>query len=160
MIQITNPYLPFGGVGESGIGSYHGRFSFDTFTPKKAVLYRSFTGDASARYPPYTPGKLRLLKALLSGNILGVIRALLGWWTARITRCIPAQPDIYVTLQKTLSLSGRHIIQVSLVLLIMFGGGADCFFSLVFRSKGHSFYYCSCNVVSIWIQFSYSNKEI
>ncbi|GFS40113.1 aldehyde dehydrogenase 3H1 [Actinidia rufa] len=78
-LHIANPYLPFGGVGESGMGSYHGRFSFDTFTHKKAVLYRSFAGDASARYPPYTPGKLKLLKALLSGNILGIIRALLGW---------------------------------------------------------------------------------
>ncbi|PSS19905.1 Aldehyde dehydrogenase family 3 member like [Actinidia chinensis var. chinensis] len=78
-LHIANPYLPFGGVGESGMGSYHGRFSFDTFTHKKAVLYRSFAGDASARYPPYTPGKLKLLKALLSGNILGIIRALIGW---------------------------------------------------------------------------------
>ncbi|XP_057486712.1 aldehyde dehydrogenase family 3 member H1-like isoform X2 [Actinidia eriantha] len=78
-LHLANPYLPFGGVGESGMGSYHGRFSFDTFTHKKAVLYRSFAGDASARYPPYTPGKLKLLKALLSGNILGIIRALLGW---------------------------------------------------------------------------------
>ncbi|GMP46898.1 hypothetical protein CsSME_00014876 [Camellia sinensis var. sinensis] len=78
-LHLANPYLPFGGVGESGMGAYHGKFSFDTFTHKKAVLYRSFAGDASARYPPYTPAKLRLLRALLSGNIIGIIRALLGW---------------------------------------------------------------------------------
>ncbi|XP_052201188.1 aldehyde dehydrogenase family 3 member H1 [Diospyros lotus] len=77
-IHLANPHLPFGGVGESGTGSYHGKFSFDTFSHKKAVLYRGFAGDASARYPPYTSWKFRLLKALLSGNIFGVIRVLLG----------------------------------------------------------------------------------
>ncbi|XVE95508.1 hypothetical protein REPUB_Repub02eG0103500 [Reevesia pubescens] len=71
--------LPFGGVGDSGMGAYHGKFSFDTFSHKKAVLYRGFAGDASLRYPPYTRGKLRLLQALLGGSILDIIRALLGW---------------------------------------------------------------------------------
>ncbi|XP_047163318.1 aldehyde dehydrogenase family 3 member H1-like isoform X2 [Vigna umbellata] len=71
--------LPFGGVGESGVGAYHGKFSFDAFSHKKAVLYRSFIGDASVRYPPYTSTKQRLLKALIGGGILGVIRALFGW---------------------------------------------------------------------------------
>ncbi|XP_047321915.1 aldehyde dehydrogenase family 3 member H1-like [Impatiens glandulifera] len=77
-LHLANPYLPFGGVGESGIGGYHGKFSFDTFSHKKAVLSRSFIGDASARYPPYTPGKLKLLRALLSGSFIGIIRALFG----------------------------------------------------------------------------------
>ena len=77
-VQLAVPGLPFGGVGESGMGSYHGKFSFDAFSHKKAVLHRSFAGDASVRYPPYTPGKLNLLKALLNGNILGIIRALFG----------------------------------------------------------------------------------
>ncbi|XP_020236515.1 aldehyde dehydrogenase family 3 member H1 isoform X1 [Cajanus cajan] len=71
--------LPFGGVGESGVGSYHGKFSFDAFSHKKAVLYRSFIGDAPIRYPPYTNTKMRLLKALIGGGILGIIRALFGW---------------------------------------------------------------------------------
>jgi len=71
--------LPFGGVGESGMGAYHGKFSFDAFTHKKAVLYRSFAGDSSARYPPYTDTKQRLMKALVAGTVLGIIRALLGW---------------------------------------------------------------------------------
>ncbi|XAR62818.1 Aldehyde dehydrogenase (NAD(P)(+)) [Bertholletia excelsa] len=78
-LHLANPHLPFGGVGESGMGSYHGKFSFDTFSHKKPVLYRSFGGDASARYPPYAPWKLKLLKALLDGSIFGIIRALLGW---------------------------------------------------------------------------------
>ncbi|XP_022132142.1 aldehyde dehydrogenase family 3 member H1 isoform X2 [Momordica charantia] len=78
-LHLTVETLPFGGVGESGMGAYHGKFSFDAFTHKKAVLYRSFAGDAPIRYPPYTKGKLRILKALIGGGILGIIRALLGW---------------------------------------------------------------------------------
>ncbi|KAH1057470.1 hypothetical protein J1N35_035535 [Gossypium stocksii] len=78
-VHLAEPTLPFGGVGDSGMGAYHGKFSFDTFSHKKAVLYRSFAGDAPLRYPPYTNGKLRLLKALLGGSILGIIRALMGW---------------------------------------------------------------------------------
>ncbi|PON61825.1 Aldehyde dehydrogenase NAD(P)-dependent [Parasponia andersonii] len=79
--QLTVPGLPFGGVGESGMGSYHGKFSFDGFSHKKAVMYRSFDGDASVRYPPYTPQKEKLLKALLRGDLLGVILILIGWST-------------------------------------------------------------------------------
>ncbi|KAK8692213.1 hypothetical protein V6N13_075687 [Hibiscus sabdariffa] len=78
-VHLAEHNLPFGGVGDSGMGSYHGKFSFDAFSHKKAVLYRGLGGDASLRYPPYTPGKLRLLQALLSGSILRIIRALLGW---------------------------------------------------------------------------------
>lgn len=79
MMQLTVSSLPFGGVGESGMGSYHGKFSFDAFSHKKAVLYRGFTGESPARYPPYTPGKLKLLKTLTSGNIFSILLALLGF---------------------------------------------------------------------------------
>lgn len=79
IIQVSISKLPFGGVGESGMGSYHGKFSFDTFSHKKAVLYRSFSGDTDLRYPPYTPSKEKTLKAVLGGNILGAIPGLLGW---------------------------------------------------------------------------------
>lgn len=78
ILHVTVSGLPFGGVGESGMGSYHGKFSFDAFSHKKAVLYRSFEGDSSTRYPPYTPGKLKLLKALISGNIFSIILTLIG----------------------------------------------------------------------------------
>jgi len=79
LVQLVVDTLPFGGVGESGMGAYHGKFSFDAFTHKKAVLYRSFAGDSAIRYPPYTDTKLRLMKALVGGRILGIIRALFGW---------------------------------------------------------------------------------
>ncbi|XP_019196894.1 PREDICTED: aldehyde dehydrogenase [Ipomoea nil] len=77
-LHVAVHTLPFGGVGESGTGSYHGKFSFEAFSHKKAVLKRSFGGDLGARYPPYTPKKARLLRALMSGNLIFIIRALLG----------------------------------------------------------------------------------
>lgn len=77
-IHLAVHTLPFGGVGESGVGAYHGKFSFDAFSHKKAVLYRSFFGDASIRYPPYTNTKTRLMKALMGGGLLAIIRALFG----------------------------------------------------------------------------------
>lgn len=77
-IHLVIPSLPFGGVGESGMDTYHGKFSFDAFSHKKAVLYRGFMGDAAVRYPPYTPEKFRILKALVSGSIWAIIKALFG----------------------------------------------------------------------------------
>uniref|UniRef100_A0A7N0TZ34 aldehyde dehydrogenase (NAD(+)) n=1 Tax=Kalanchoe fedtschenkoi TaxID=63787 RepID=A0A7N0TZ34_KALFE len=79
VLHLTVPGLPFGGVGESGMGAYHGKFSFDAFSHKKAVLYRSFGGDSDVRYPPYTPKKLGVMRALLKGKILGIVLSLVGW---------------------------------------------------------------------------------
>ncbi|XP_020203974.1 aldehyde dehydrogenase family 3 member H1 [Cajanus cajan] len=79
VIHVATRGLPFGGVEESGMGCYHGKFSFDSFSHKKAVLYRSFDADSSVRYPPYTPQKEKLLKALISGNIVQIILTLFGW---------------------------------------------------------------------------------
>ena len=53
VIQITNKNLPFGGVGASGIGAYHGRRSFDLFSHQKAIIKKANWLDASLRYPPY-----------------------------------------------------------------------------------------------------------
>lgn len=64
IIHLSNPHLPFGGVGESGIGSYHGDYSFDLFSHRKAVMKRSFKFDVDLKYPPYF-GKLKLIKFLL-----------------------------------------------------------------------------------------------
>ncbi|CAN6325986.1 unnamed protein product [Urochloa humidicola] len=77
-IHLTNQHLPFGGVGESGTGAYHGTFSFEAFTHKKAILERNFLGEAKARYPPYTPGKLKILKGVLKGNPLTMVQAAVG----------------------------------------------------------------------------------
>ncbi|XP_047046611.1 aldehyde dehydrogenase family 3 member H1-like [Lolium rigidum] len=78
-LHLTNPHLPFGGVGDSGIGSYHGKFSFDCFSHKKAVLVRGFGGEANARYPPYTVEKQKILRGLINGSFFALILALLGF---------------------------------------------------------------------------------
>ncbi|MDX2256204.1 MAG: aldehyde dehydrogenase [Pseudanabaenaceae cyanobacterium bins.39] len=54
IMHLGNPELPFGGVGNSGMGSYHGKASFDVFTHRKSVLRNSFRFDLQWRYPPYT----------------------------------------------------------------------------------------------------------
>lgn len=64
LIHFINDRLPFGGVGHSGIGSYHGRQSFYTFSHAKSVVSRSTLIDIPLRYAPYN-GKLGLLKALM-----------------------------------------------------------------------------------------------
>lgn len=64
LLQITSDHLPFGGVGESGIGAYHGKFSFDTFSHQKSIMKRTFKFDVPLRYPPF-PKKLNLIKFLL-----------------------------------------------------------------------------------------------
>ncbi|CAM6029817.1 unnamed protein product [Sphagnum balticum] len=78
-LQFVVPGLPFGGVGESGTGAYHGKFSFDTFSNHKAVLYRQEVGDVYARYPPHTKHKQKIIKSLLTGDFLGATLLLLGW---------------------------------------------------------------------------------
>jgi aldehyde dehydrogenase (NAD+) len=65
VIQVGNPYLPFGGVGDSGMGAYHGRESFITFSHSKSLMRRTSFLDLSARYAPYTGSKVRLLRRLL-----------------------------------------------------------------------------------------------
>jgi aldehyde dehydrogenase (NAD+) len=62
--QLTNPALPFGGRGSSGIGRYHGRYSFDTFTHPKGVLKTPTWFDPKVKYPPFK-GKLKLFKTLI-----------------------------------------------------------------------------------------------
>lgn len=63
IVHLANPNLPFGGVGESGMGSYHGSASFFTFSHVKSVLEKSNRLDIPLRYPPYD-GHLKLLRKL------------------------------------------------------------------------------------------------
>lgn len=62
LMFMLNPELPFGGVGPSGMGRYHGKFGFDTFSHQKAVMQRPFWFDPKFRYPPYTSFKQKLLR--------------------------------------------------------------------------------------------------
>jgi aldehyde dehydrogenase (NAD+) len=63
--HIANPNLPFGGVGESGLGAYHGRHTFEVFSHRKSVLRKPTRFDVRFVYPPYSKRKLSLLKRLL-----------------------------------------------------------------------------------------------
>ena len=60
--HILNSELPFGGFGESGLGNYHGRYSFEAFSQTKSVVYRNTWLDIPLKYPPYSKNKLNLLK--------------------------------------------------------------------------------------------------
>ncbi|WP_339272183.1 aldehyde dehydrogenase [Paenibacillus sp. FSL W8-0426] len=62
--HVANPRLPFGGVGNSGIGGYHGRYSFETFSHMKSILRKSTRLNLPILYPPYA-GKLQTIKRLL-----------------------------------------------------------------------------------------------
>ena len=63
VMQAGVPQLPFGGVGASGMGCYHGESGFNTFSHRKAVLKRPFRFDFKLRYPPYKVD-LNLLRRL------------------------------------------------------------------------------------------------
>jgi aldehyde dehydrogenase (NAD+) len=65
LVHLMSPDLPFGGVGESGIGAYHGKHSYDLFSHHKSVVKKPFFADVALRYPPY-------------GNRLNWIKKLLG----------------------------------------------------------------------------------
>jgi aldehyde dehydrogenase (NAD+) len=65
IMHIANPYFPFGGVGNSGMGGYHGKYSFETFSHRKSVYTRTHPFDVPISYPPYSPLKLQWLRSLL-----------------------------------------------------------------------------------------------
>ena len=65
ILQVSNHYMPFGGVGSSGTGSYHGKFGFDTFSHKKSIVWSETKIDLPIRYAPFSPLKFRMLKKIL-----------------------------------------------------------------------------------------------
>ena len=65
VMHLSNDNLPFGGVGTSGIGNYHGKFGFDAFSHQKAILSRVTWGEPDLKYPPYSDKKLHWIKKLL-----------------------------------------------------------------------------------------------
>ncbi|GAA5838292.1 hypothetical protein JCM11251_003455 [Rhodosporidiobolus azoricus] len=98
LVQFMIPGLPFGGAGESGYGSYHGRKSFDTFTHERASASVPLWMDSvmALRYPPYTPKSLRLLLLVTGATIrrqtalgkiglgwlIGILSVMAGAWAA------------------------------------------------------------------------------
>jgi acyl-CoA reductase-like NAD-dependent aldehyde dehydrogenase len=65
LMHVGNFELPFGGVGESGIGGYHGKLSFDTFSHLKGIMKKSTLADLAQRYPPYSESATKLIKKLI-----------------------------------------------------------------------------------------------
>ncbi|CAI9733134.1 aldehyde dehydrogenase, dimeric NADP-preferring-like [Octopus vulgaris] len=66
LMQISMETLPFGGVGESGMGAYHGKHSFDTFSHMKSIMWKSQALESvnDLRYPPYTEKNMTWLRRL------------------------------------------------------------------------------------------------
>lgn len=64
VLHFNNKRMPFGGVGHSGMGSYHGRWGFETFSHRKAVTHKPFWGEVPVRFAPYK-GKLKIVKKIL-----------------------------------------------------------------------------------------------
>lgn len=64
LMEISSPYLEFGGVGGSGMGGYHGYNSFVNFSNKKSIMEASSFPRPKVKYPPYTKGKLELIKKI------------------------------------------------------------------------------------------------
>lgn len=77
-MQYVADAVPFGGIGESGTGRYHGKFSFDTFSHEKAVLRRSFFTDFWFRFPPWNEHKLQLFRVAYNFDYLGMALVVLG----------------------------------------------------------------------------------
>ncbi|WP_185274978.1 aldehyde dehydrogenase [Chryseobacterium indologenes] len=65
VMHLSNDNLPFGGVGSSGIGSYHGKYGFETFSHQKSVLEKATWGEPNIKYPPYSEKKLSWIRKLL-----------------------------------------------------------------------------------------------
>jgi aldehyde dehydrogenase (NAD+) len=65
VVQIASPYLPYGGVGNSGMGRYHGRKSFETFSNMRSVIVKSNLFDMPLRYPPYSRFKEKVIRFLM-----------------------------------------------------------------------------------------------
>lgn len=65
VIHVTSPYLPFGGVGTSGFGGYHGRTGFETFSHPKGVMKNTTLFEVPKRYPPSDNIGLKIMRMLL-----------------------------------------------------------------------------------------------
>jgi aldehyde dehydrogenase (NAD+) len=65
VMQIASPYLPYGGIGHSGMGRYHGRKSFEVFSNMRSVLEKSDLFDLPLRYPPYNNFKEKIIKLFM-----------------------------------------------------------------------------------------------
>ncbi len=68
IVHLGNHNLPFGGVGQSGMGAYHGQYSFEAFSRPQSILKKPFWPDPDFRYPPYDETKMTWFKRLFTRN--------------------------------------------------------------------------------------------
>ncbi|KAL9464574.1 hypothetical protein AB3S75_002226 [Citrus x aurantiifolia] len=78
LVQQLCDVLPFGGVGQSGIGRYHGHYSFETFSHEKAIMRRSFFLELEPRYPPWNDFKMKFLRLAYDFDYFNLLLLLLG----------------------------------------------------------------------------------
>jgi aldehyde dehydrogenase (NAD+) len=78
IVQYGLDSIPFGGVGHSGFGQYHGKYSFEMFSHKKAVLKRSFLIEFLFRYPPWDESKIGMLRHVYRFDYVSLFLALIG----------------------------------------------------------------------------------
>ncbi|ESQ50649.1 hypothetical protein EUTSA_v10022980mg [Eutrema salsugineum] len=78
MIQSICEALPFGGVGESGMGRYHGQYSYECFSHEKAVVEGNLAVELEARYPPWTTYKLSFIRLSFLEDIFGLVLLMLS----------------------------------------------------------------------------------
>ena len=64
-MHLVSSHMPFGGVGNSGMGGYHGKDSFDTFSHRKSILKKSSLIDMPLRYPPYKDLYFKMMKMIM-----------------------------------------------------------------------------------------------
>jgi aldehyde dehydrogenase (NAD+) len=65
VMHLANANLPFGGVGESGMGSYHGKAGFDSFSHFKSIYSHSTMLEPNFKYTPYTKNKFKVMRVML-----------------------------------------------------------------------------------------------
>src|SRR6185436_8607873 len=90
--HLTNHHLPFGGRGTSGTGNYHGKYSFDTFSHRKAVMKTPTWFDPNIKYPPLK-GRLKLFKWIIR------LKILYDFTAKNIKTCISC-PDVMVKVKR------------------------------------------------------------
>ncbi|KAE9614604.1 putative aldehyde dehydrogenase (NAD(+)) [Lupinus albus] len=79
LVQFLCDTLPFGGVGQSGFGRYHGKYSFDTFSHEKAIMHRNLCLEIEPRYPPWNNFKLEFIRKAYRFNYFGLFLQMLGF---------------------------------------------------------------------------------
>ncbi len=65
LMHLSNHHIPFGGVGNSGMGRYHGKFGFDTFSNLRGILNKATWIDVPVRYPPFNPATIKMFKLFM-----------------------------------------------------------------------------------------------